>query len=196
MGSSAPPRPPRARSMTYRPRYPNSPEASQPAPTQFGPKTRNRQGAKAARRRNKKSLAFLAPWRFASLTGFGDGNVSPAIALRVLEPQETALLLGEARVALRNAHVSGEGVEHPQRRFGVVGGPVGGFVDDSQARADLAERLALLHFVELACPDQWIDPFDARRKRRRESLAVVPRALELGENEASIEERIVGRRNH
>src|SRR5947207_5073549 len=120
MGSGAPSRLPRARSTCEEviQSLPSEPVCLSAVQTK---------GQKPPRRQGRQLEKPKKPWRSWRLGGsillarLGDHRISPAVALLVLDAQEAALLLGETRVALRNAHVSGERIENPKRGFGVVG---------------------------------------------------------------------------
>ncbi len=75
---------------------------------------------------------------------------------------EPPLLLHEGAVDPRQTGVFREGVEHPQRGLGVVGGAVRVLERDAESGRDVAELLALLVLLQLARPDERVDPLDAR----------------------------------
>ena len=64
---------------------------------------------------------------------------------------------------------------HPERRLGVVAGAVRVLERDAEARRDLAEGARALALLELARPDERVDPLDVPPQRRR-SLGDRPRA--------------------
>src|SRR6185369_1221463 len=111
------------------------------------------------------SRRFLSP---GSLIATSVG-LAPELASLVLLAEEAALLLDEAAVGAGDPRILGEGVEHLERRLGVVGGAVGAGELDAQARGHVAEGAALLVLVELAGEGERIETVDlaAHRGGRR-----------------------------
>jgi len=93
---------------------------------------------------------------------------------------QAALLLNQRAVQLRHARVGQERGKNVQRRFGVRGRAVCVLQHDAQALHDIAKRAALLQLLQLARPNQRIDPLHPFAKRRRGLHWQALDATELG----------------
>ncbi len=94
------------------------------------------------------------------VSGRSSAAVTPDLVLFVEQAREPALLLNEGAVRLRHARIALERREHVQRRFGVIGRAVRVFERNTQPLRDLGQRAAFLRALQLARPNQRIDPFD------------------------------------
>ena len=98
-------------------------------------------------------------------------------------------------VRRRDADVAAEGEQHLEGGFGVVHGAVGVFQGDSEARRDLAEGPRPLALLELAGPDQGVEPLDVPAHAGRRSPPTSPARASLVREERPVERGVVGGRD-
>src|SRR6202012_1693164 len=100
----------------------------------------------------------------------------------------------EGAVGAGNARVAAERVEHAERGLGVVARAVGLLQLDPQALGHVAERAALLVALDVARPDERVEPLRLALERG-DARRVVLRARHLAHHERLVEEGVVRARD-
>src|SRR5258708_37911453 len=118
------------------------------------------------------------------------GNPGQPALVRLVH-REPPLLAQERAVGLGNAWIAAEREQHLERGLGVVARSVSVLEGDAEARGALTERARTLLVVQLARPDERVEPLHVPAERGGECVARDPRARALVEENSPVERPLV-----